>query len=86
VRTDCADVGSSGGHADVVLSLSRWRGCPRSFCRRKRYINRGGPEGGSDAEERAASGMRKWVEQEALMFGRATAESMCRSPALGRRM
>ena len=74
---------AAAGHADVVLALSK-HGADvhvRSVVG-KRYINRGGPEGGSDAEEleRAASGMRAWVEtggNTALMFAARNGRVEC---------
>jgi uncharacterized protein len=74
---------AAAGHAGVVLALSQ-HGADvhvRSAAG-KRYINRGGPEGGSDAEEleRAASGLRAWVEtggNTALMFSARNGSIEC---------
>jgi ankyrin repeat protein len=62
------------GHADIVSALAELAADvrARSVVGRK-YVNRGGPEGGSDAEELdwAGIGMRAWIEtggNTALMF------------------
>ena len=80
---------AAGGHPDVVLALSE-SGAEvhaRSVIGKK-YVNRGGPEGGSDAEElaRAASGMRAWVEtggNTALMFAARNGSIECAAALLG---
>jgi uncharacterized protein len=74
---------AAGGHPDVVLALAE-RGADvhaRSITGKK-YINRGGPEGGSDAEEVAwaAIGMRAWVAMggnSALMFAARNGSIEC---------
>lgn len=75
--------GAAHGHADIVRALAESGGDvhARSIVGKK-YINRGGPEGGSDAEElaRAASGMRAWVEtggNTALMFAARSGSIEC---------
>jgi ankyrin repeat protein len=74
---------AAAGQADVVMALVE-HGADAHIRSAvgKRYINRGGPEGGSDAEELAWAeiGMRAWIEtggNTALMFAARNGSIEC---------